>query len=277
MRSVQTLRFAQSLMCGGSPAGVAVNGTVAGGDFLRLVIPHPPSCVPWLPRRYPASSLLRTLCHLLGTVSRLASGVRPRGADAQPRPGRFLCGPPDTASWPRRVLLSQQVSLLHPTVFRAFCLQPPLVAPGSVCFPPGLTVCYLGHPVCRDRTASGASPVPSRLATTTGRIEFLAYGLLVHFRLLPTSPCGDAVTFGYQVQTKLWQDLHLADSVRSEAHWDRLPACHLPNRQAGSLSHGTQQSSSFSWAIKGSGASIAGTGERRSISVVGVGLWAAAR
>ncbi len=57
--------------------------------------------------------------------------------------------------------------------FRAFCLQPPLVAPGSVCFPPGLTVCCLDHPGCRDRTASWASPVASRLATTTGRIEFL--------------------------------------------------------------------------------------------------------
>ena len=30
-------------------------------------------------------------------------------------------------------------------------------------------------------------------------------------------------------------------------------------------------------AITGSGASMGGTGERRSISVVGVGLWAAAR
>jgi hypothetical protein len=58
-------------------------------------------------------------------------------------------------------------------VFRAFCLQPPLAVPGSVCFRPGLTVFYLDDPVCRERTASWASPVPSRLATTTGRIEFL--------------------------------------------------------------------------------------------------------
>ncbi len=57
--------------------------------------------------------------------------------------------------------------------FRSFHLQPPPVAPGSICFRPGLTSFYLVHPVCRNRLASWASPFPSRLATTTGRIEFV--------------------------------------------------------------------------------------------------------
>lgn len=58
-------------------------------------------------------------------------------------------------------------------IFQPFRLQPPLAVPGSVCFAPGLTVFCLDHPVCRDRTASWASPFTSRLTTTTGRIEFV--------------------------------------------------------------------------------------------------------
>jgi len=57
--------------------------------------------------------------------------------------------------------------------FRPFRLQPPLVASGSVCFRPELTAFCLVHPVCRKRAASWASPLASRLAATTGRIEFV--------------------------------------------------------------------------------------------------------
>ena len=57
--------------------------------------------------------------------------------------------------------------------FQPFRLQPPLVVPGSICLRPGLTAFYLVHPVCRERTASWTSPFASRLATTTGRIEFV--------------------------------------------------------------------------------------------------------
>jgi len=35
--------------------------------------------------------------------------------------------------------------------FQSFRLQPPLVASGSICFPPELTIRDLDHPVCRDR------------------------------------------------------------------------------------------------------------------------------
>src|SRR5512138_2253671 len=47
--------------------------------------------------------------------------------------------------------------------------------------------------------ASWASPFTRRLATTTGRIEFVSYGPVLRLRLLPTSSCDDAVTVGYNV------------------------------------------------------------------------------
>ena len=47
-------------------------------------------------------------------------------------------------------------------------------------------------------TGFWASPLVGRLAATPGRIEFVVYGPTVHLRLLPTSPRGDAVTFGYK-------------------------------------------------------------------------------
>ena len=42
------------------------------------------------------------------------------------------------------------------------------------------------------------SPLASRLVTTSGRIEFVSYGLKNLLQLLPTPPHGDAVTFGYR-------------------------------------------------------------------------------
>ena len=60
------------------------------------------------------------------------------------------------------------------------------------------------HPGCRDYSVIWASPQPSRLATTIGRIEFVkSYGPVVHLQLLPTPSREGAVTFSYRVQTKL--------------------------------------------------------------------------
>lgn len=53
MRSVQTQRFAHSLIGGGSSAGVALNGTVTRVCSQRLVISHSPSCVPFAPPALP--------------------------------------------------------------------------------------------------------------------------------------------------------------------------------------------------------------------------------
>jgi len=105
----------------------------------------------------------------LGCIGWLA----PLGPDADLRPGRFgvVCPAPLFPESFRLVPTGLPVS--QDRVFRPFRLQPPLAVPGSVCFAPGLTAFCLDHPVCRDRTASWALPLPSRLTTTTGRIEFV--------------------------------------------------------------------------------------------------------
>jgi len=47
-----------------------------------------------------------------------------------------------------------------------------------------------------------ASPVPSRLTGSAGRIEFtMCYGLRVHLLLLPTFPLGNAVTVGFKPES----------------------------------------------------------------------------
>jgi hypothetical protein len=47
---------------------------------------------------------------------------------------------------------------------------------------------------------------------------YLYYGLIVHLPLLPTPPCGDAVTFGYGMPEHPDKDFHLADSMPLPAH-----------------------------------------------------------
>jgi hypothetical protein len=52
----------------------------------------------------------------------------------------------------------------------------------------------------------------------------LRYGLIVHLRLLPTPPHGDAVTFSYGVPEHSGKDFHLADSMQLQAHERGRPA-----------------------------------------------------
>ena len=56
----------------------------------------------------------------------------------------------------------------------------------------------------------------------------LRYGLIVHLRLLSTPPHGDAVTFGYRVPENPDEDLHLAGSMRLQAHTRPLRGHPLP-------------------------------------------------
>ena len=51
---------------------------------------------------------------------------------------------------------------------------------------------------------------------------YLRYGLIVHLRLLPTPPRGDAVTLGYEVPEHFDRDLHPADSMQLQAHSSTL-------------------------------------------------------
>ena len=43
----------------------------------------------------------------------------------------------------------------------------------------------------------------SRLAETSGRIDFVSCGLASHLRLLSTPPLGDAVTFSFQAGERM--------------------------------------------------------------------------
>jgi hypothetical protein len=52
----------------------------------------------------------------------------------------------------------------------------------------------------------------SRLVATSRRIGFVVCGLPVRFRLLPTPPHGDAVTFHYEVLAYPDTDLHRVDT-----------------------------------------------------------------
>jgi len=61
--------------------------------------------------------------------------------------------------------------------------------------------------------------LPADSPEAPGRIKFVAYRLIVHLLLLPTSPHGDAVTFGYKFESSFGGDLHPSDTLRSLAHW----------------------------------------------------------
>src|SRR5208337_4540140 len=70
MRSVQTVGSTHAHRARVSPPCWAVPGTVEGCCSFVLSFTLPPSCLPCLHGHYPASSLLRRLCHLPGTVLR---------------------------------------------------------------------------------------------------------------------------------------------------------------------------------------------------------------
>ena len=66
---------------------------------------------------------------------------------------------------------------------------------------------------------SWASPLASRLATASGRIEFVSCGLVVRLRLLPTLPRGNAVTFDYEPEHRLEENFHLLVSTHFPSHY----------------------------------------------------------
>src|SRR5438128_10455003 len=94
-----------------------------------------------------------------------------------------------------------------PRTFRPFRRQPPVVAPRT--WSGFVTRAYrrplragASHPF--GTTASlglrlSLAGSPRRLAESRSS---LSYGRVVHLPLLPTPPHGDAVTFGYAVQTQ---------------------------------------------------------------------------
>ena len=106
-------------------------------------------------------------------------------------------------------------------IFQPFRLQPPDVVKGNASGLIALPYRTTRRAVAvspRPRRVIWASPLASWLATTPGRIEFVILRTAVHLPLLSTPPRGDAVTFGYRVQTNSGEDLHLAGSIQLQAH-----------------------------------------------------------
>ena len=68
---------------------------------------------------------------------------------------------------------------------------------------------------------SWASPFSGRLATTTGRNEFVILRTGYSPPVASHLSLGDAVTFGYNVRPNIRRDFHPADSIRSQAHQSR--------------------------------------------------------
>jgi|SRR5688572_16739136 len=93
--------------------------------------------------------------------------------------------------------LAVEVSPIHPHGL------PTVLSPNTPVAPRGLS--QLSAPAwlsVQDRFPSAsitaqASPIARRLASYTGRIEFLSYGPVVRLPLLPTPSHDDAVTVGY--------------------------------------------------------------------------------
>ena len=142
---------------------------VAGSLSLsaRSSIPRPSPCRPLLPTVSRRSSLLRRLC--------------------QSRQVSFRAGDPHFTY----------------TNFQPFCLQSPgrLPSPLSAMFQrEGLYDSAPVHPwLLGTLEPLWASPYPTqaRQSCLAESSSSLSYGPVVHLALLPTPPCGDAVTFSY--------------------------------------------------------------------------------
>ena len=78
------------------------------------------------------------------------------------------------------------------------------------------------HANCSVPGVFQASHFPSQLAVTSRRIEFVSCGPPVRFRLLPTPPRSDAVTFSYGDLAYPDTDSHRAVCAPSRAHWGRI-------------------------------------------------------
>ncbi len=94
------------------------------------------------------------------------------------------------------VLTARQVSLLHVHGLGGHSVSNHLTFPA---------VAFTRYPSARRASSATAevwaSPIPSGLAETPGRIEFVSYGLVLRLLLLPTPPRGDAVTVNYRPES----------------------------------------------------------------------------
>ena len=200
MRSVQTNELAHCSIAGGAPAGVAANGTVSGVSSRGLVIPHPSSWVAFAPRELPrflttthpltpgtAASVVRWLFEAPTVRGSLTSILRPglRASELHPdRAGLFV-------SWLKSSRHSVSTHLSPPSEI-------------GLVLSPRLTAWTAQSTSAAKRTiASWASPLASRLAAATGRIEFVILRTGSSPPVAPHPALRDAVTFRYKACTQL--------------------------------------------------------------------------
>ncbi len=134
------------------------------------------------------------------------------------------------------VLLPSRSLSLRRLTFRPFRPQPPcchlpitafaryLSRMGRRVYPPGRSGRIGGNAVTRSEVRHWLAGSPTGLAESGS----LSYGLVIHLRLLPTPPRGDAVTFGYRFVTQTWWGLapHRSNVFRDALAQAFTPAEH---------------------------------------------------
>ncbi len=140
------------------------------------------------------------------------------------------------------VLLPSRSLSLRRLTFRPFRPQPPcchlpitafaryLSRMGRRVYPPGRSGRIGGNAVTRSEVRHWLAGSPTGLAESGS----LSYGLVIHLRLLPTPPRGDAVTFGYRFVTQTWWGLA---PHRSNVFRDALAQQFTAGRNRKDISH----------------------------------------
>ena len=117
-------------------------------------------------------------------------------SDLPRRSPGFVRGPlGEAASETNDRQTSDGVPCLMRLTFHTFRLQPPPAVSGEICFPPEPAICRLGIPVCRVRWYPGLRRYLAGSPQRQAESSSLSCGPYVHFQLLSTSSCKNAVTF----------------------------------------------------------------------------------
>jgi hypothetical protein len=173
--------------------------------FLRPFAP------PALPGFFATTDALTSDCDLDGDGFRRCFAPRMRGGSSRPR--RLWVRPACVGRlYPSPALAESDLPASRHGTFRPFHLQPPLaVLEARSAFTSRLTACHCAaastHPLRRVTASLGLRHYLAGSPRQEAESSSSAYGPVVRLRLLPTPPLGDAVTFGYKVQTKPCQGL----------------------------------------------------------------------
>ena len=198
MRSLQTLRSTHDHRSWVSSACLAPSGTAADWSSVCLSFTLSTFLRPFAPRALPR---FRATMDALSSVAERLFGFVSMNTVSGPQQTSLLNAP-------------HLPAVRSPTTPRCPRLTDLLSSPG-------LTARVSSHPV-PGLLASWASPFSSRLATATGRIEFVN---LPTSSSPPVAPHAASRRRSYLRLSRPGlapsEDFHLTDSVRSQAHWSR--------------------------------------------------------